>query len=139
KIAVHLAARVLLLCYVHGQVRHTAKIEEYAFLNIRESKEYMPAKRTSCNEAGTLRIQMRLGKATLCAAIRTLSFCAGNVHREYSAQFTCGSISVKIVHRCTHFRSPVAPKRSVLIFLRSWPAAISRSVALSTNDVGPQT
>jgi hypothetical protein len=46
---------------------------------------------------------MRLGKAPLCAAIRTLSFRACNIHREYSAQFTPGCISVKVVHGCTHF------------------------------------
>jgi hypothetical protein len=88
-----LAARALLCC-VESQVRHTAEIEKYALLNIRKSKEYMPAKRTSCNHAGALRIQMRLGKAPLCAAIRTLSFGVGNIHCEYSAQFPCGSISV---------------------------------------------
>jgi hypothetical protein len=82
---------------------------------------------------------MRLGKVPLCAAIRTLSFGNRNIHCEYSAQFPCRSISVKVVHRCTHFRSPVAPKRSVLIFWRLWPAVISSSVVLSTNDVGPQT
>src|ERR1700756_5579766 len=78
---------------------------------------------------------MRLGKAPLCAAIRTLSFRACNIHREYSAQFTRGCISVKVVHGCTHFSSPVAPKHSVLMFSRPWPAAISRSVAFSTNDL----
>jgi len=64
---------------------------------------------------------MRLGEALLCAAIGTLTFCARNIHREYSAQFTRGCISVKVVHRCTHFRSPVAPKRSVLMLSRPSP------------------
>src|SRR5215469_6338727 len=99
----------------------------------------MPAKGAPRDEARTLQIQMSLGEAPSCAAIGALSFCGGNVHREYSAQFTCCSITVKIVHRCIHLRSPVAPKRSVLILLRSWPAEIRRSVACSTNDVGPQT
>ncbi len=39
----------------------------------------------------------------------------------------------------SHFRSPVEPKRSVLILSRSLPEVLRRSVALSTNDVGPQT
>src|SRR5215472_4374496 len=99
----------------------------------------MLAERAPRNEAGTLQIQMHIGKALLGATIPTLSFCGRNVHCEYHAQFTCGSITVKIVHRCIHFRSPVAPKRSALILDRSWPAAINRSVAYSTNDVGPQT
>src|SRR5580704_659073 len=49
---------------------------------------------------------MRLGKALLCAAICALAFRARNVHCEYPAQFSRGCISVKVVHRCTHFHSP---------------------------------
>jgi hypothetical protein len=49
---------------------------------------------------------MRFGKALDCAAMRALSLRSRNVHREYSAQFTRGCISVKVVHGCTHFRSP---------------------------------
>ena len=49
---------------------------------------------------------MRLGKAPLRAAMRTLSLCGRNIHGEYLAQFTRGCISVKVVHWCTHFRSP---------------------------------
>jgi hypothetical protein len=44
-------------------VRHSAEIEEYALLNIHEPQQYMPAKRTSRDEAWTLHIQMRLRKA----------------------------------------------------------------------------
>src|SRR4029077_9159979 len=91
------------------------------------------------DEARTLHIQMCLRERFLGAAFGTLSLCCCNIHREYSAQFTCAGITVKIVHRCIHFRSPVAPKRSVLILSRSWPASIRRSVVCSTNEVGPQT
>ena len=46
---------------------------------------------------------MRLGKSPLCAALSTLSFCACDIHCEYSAQFTCGSITVKVVKRFDSF------------------------------------
>jgi len=59
---------------------------------------------------------------------------------KYFAQFTGGSVTVKVVGgKRDHFRSPVEPKRSVLILSRSMPEAMRRSVALSTKDVGPQT
>src|SRR5262249_56207731 len=97
------------------------------------------AKRTPRDKPRTLHIQVRFGKVFFCAAIGALSLCARDIQREYPAQFTGGSVTVKIVHRCTHVCSPVAPKRSVLILSRSWPTAIRRSVVCSTNDVGPQT
>jgi hypothetical protein len=40
---------------------------------------------------------MRLGKTLCCAAVRTLSFGRRNIHGEYFAQVTRGSITVKIV------------------------------------------
>ena len=51
-----LAARLLLLCCVEAQVRHTAEIEEYVLLSIHEAQQYMLAKGTPCDEAGTLHI-----------------------------------------------------------------------------------
>jgi hypothetical protein len=40
---------------------------------------------------------MRLGKALYCAAMRALRFRNRNVHPEYCAQFTGGSVTVKVV------------------------------------------
>ncbi len=51
-----LAARLLFLCCVQSQVRHTAEIEEYVLLSINEAEQYMPAKGTPCDEAGALNI-----------------------------------------------------------------------------------
>lgn len=51
-----LAARLLFLCCVEGQVRHTAEIEEYVLLSTNEAEQYMPTKGTPCDEAGTLHI-----------------------------------------------------------------------------------
>jgi hypothetical protein len=79
-----LAARALFCC-VESQIRQTAQVEEYSLLNVRKPKQYMPAKRTSCDQAWALHIQMRLGKAPSCAAIGTLSFGGRNIHCEYSA------------------------------------------------------
>jgi len=120
-------------------MRDAAEITEYSFLDIDQPQEYMSARRTSRDKARALHVQMCLGKQSLCAAIGTLSLCTRNIHHEYPAQFTCGSVTVKVIHKCIHFRSPVAPKRSVLILSRSWLPAIRRLVACSTNDVGPQT
>jgi hypothetical protein len=91
------------------------------------------------DNAWALNVHMHLGKASGCAAIRTLPFCSRHIRREYFAQFSGGNIAVKVVICCAHLRSPVEPKRSVLIFSRWFPAPIRRSVAFSTNDVGPQT
>jgi hypothetical protein len=40
---------------------------------------------------------MCLGKALCRAAVRTLSTGNCNIHGEYFAQFTCGSVTVKVV------------------------------------------
>src|SRR4029077_19196464 len=83
---------------------------------------------------------MRFGKALYCATTRALCFRSRNLHREYCAQFTGGSIAVKVVVGMrVHLRSPVGPKRSVLILSGLLPEALRKPTALSTNDVGPQT
>ena len=51
-----LVARLLLLCCVEAQVRHTAEIEEYVLLSINEAEQYMPTKRTPCDESGALHV-----------------------------------------------------------------------------------
>ena len=51
-----LAARLLLLCCVEGQVCHTAEIEVYVLLSINQSEKYVPAKRTPGDEAGALHV-----------------------------------------------------------------------------------
>ena len=51
-----LVACLLLLCCVEGQVRHTAEIEEYVLLSVNKTEQYVPAKGTPCDEAGTLHI-----------------------------------------------------------------------------------
>jgi len=40
---------------------------------------------------------MCLGKPLCGAAVRTLSLCDRNIHGEYLAQFTCGSVTVKVI------------------------------------------
>jgi hypothetical protein len=40
---------------------------------------------------------MRFGKALYCAAMRALCFRNRNVNPEYCAQFTGGSVAVKVV------------------------------------------
>ena len=90
------------------------------------------------HETGTLHVYMCLSKALYYAAVRTLSLRSRNIDREYSAQFTRGAVTVKIVVRI-HFRSPVGPKRSVRIRSGLWPQAVRSLAAFSTNDVGPQT
>src|SRR4029453_19057843 len=85
---------------------------------------------------------MRFGKAFYCAAMRALCFRNRNVHREYCAQFTGGSIAVEVVvvvGMGVFLGFPWGPKRSALILSRPWPEAVRRSVAPSTKDVGPQT
>jgi len=49
-------ARLLSLCCVEGQVRHTAEIEVYVPLSINQSEQYVPAKRTPGDEAGALHV-----------------------------------------------------------------------------------
>ena len=43
---------------------------------------------------------MRLGKVLCRSAMRTLSLCSSDIHGKYVAQFTCGSVAVKIVVIC---------------------------------------
>src|SRR5215468_9226124 len=104
----------LLRC-IETKVRHTPEVEECTLPDMHQSQQDVSAKRTSRDEAGTLRVQMCFCKPSLCSAIAALALCARNIHRKNSAQFTCSSITVQVVHRWIHFRSPVAPKRSVLI------------------------
>jgi hypothetical protein len=40
---------------------------------------------------------MRLGKVLCRSTMRTLSLCSGDIDGEYVAQFTCGSVAVKVV------------------------------------------
>jgi hypothetical protein len=83
---------------------------------------------------------MCLSKALYCAAVRTLSLCSCNIHGKYVAQLTRGSVTIKVIIDIRiHYRSPVGPKRSVLIFSGSLPEAVRSLDALSTNDVAPQT
>ncbi len=122
------------------QICHAAQVKKHALANTYNTKEYVLANGAPSHDAGTLHVDMCLGKTLSCAAVRTLSFCGCKVQGEYLAQFAGGSITVKVVVGVrTHFRSPVGPKRSVLILSRPLPEAIRRSVAPSTNDVGPQT
>ena len=108
--------------------------------NTHKAKEYVLANGAPSHDARTLHIYMRVSEALYCAAVRTLPFCRRHVHAEDFAQFTSGSVAVEVVVSSRgHFRSPVEPKRSVLILSPSLPEALRRSVALSTNDVGPQT
>jgi len=65
--------------------------------NIYKAKEYVLANGASRDEAGTLHIQMRLGKGLRRAAMRTLSVCSRNIQGEYVAQFTRGSVAIEIV------------------------------------------
>jgi len=82
---------------VEAQVCHATHVKEHALANIYKTKEYVIASGAPRHDAGTLHIQVRLGKPFCCAAVRTLSFCSRNIHGEYSAQFACGSVTVKVV------------------------------------------
>jgi hypothetical protein len=125
---------------VEGQVCHSTQVKKHALANAYQTKEYVLANGAPCHDARTLHVDMCVGEALSCAAVCTLSFCGRKVQGEYFAQFTGGRIAVEVVGvKGSHFRSPVEPKRSVLILSRSMPAAMRRSVALSTKDVGPQT
>jgi len=68
--------------------------------------------------------------------VLTLALRRSHIDAEYRAQVATGGVTVQTVISA-HCRSPVAPKRSVLIRSGLFPAA--RPAALSTNDVGPQT
>jgi len=109
-------------------------------LSIYETKEYVLANGAPRHDAGSLHVQMRLGKPPYCTTVCTLSLCGRNIHGEDLAQVTRGGIPVDVISSiCSHFRSPVGPKRSVLILLGSLPEAVRRLETLSTNDVGPHT
>jgi hypothetical protein len=49
--------------------------------NIYKTKEHVLTSGAPCYDAGTLHIQMRLGKAALFAAICTLSLCSRDIER----------------------------------------------------------
>jgi hypothetical protein len=70
--------------------------------------------------------------------VLTLAFRRSHIDAKYRAQVATGDVTVQTVISA-HRRSPVAPKRSVLIRSGLFPAATRRPAALSTNDVGPQT
>src|SRR5260370_35472530 len=92
------------------------------------------------HDAGTLHVDMCIGKAVSCAAVDTLSFCSRKVQGEYFAQFTGGRVAVEEVGgKESHFRSPVEPKRSVLILSGSLPEALRIAVTFSRNDLGRPT
>jgi hypothetical protein len=115
-------------------------VKEQALASLYKAKKHLLATGAPRHEAGTLRVQMRLGKALCCTAMRTLSLCSRNIHGKYVAQFTRGSVTIKvIVVLRTHFRSPVGPKRSVLILSGLFPMAVRRPATLSTKEVGPHT
>jgi hypothetical protein len=67
------------------QVRHAAEIEESAPSRVYEPKQHMVAHSAPRNETRTIHIQMSIGKAPLCPAIRTLSFGGGQIHSKYPA------------------------------------------------------
>ena len=120
------------------QVRHPSDIEESALTRVYEPKQNVLTNSTARDEAGAINVYVSISKAPLCSTISTLSFCGGQIHFENHVQFPAGGVAVQIIDICIHLCSPVEPKRSVLILCRSIPAAMSRSVACSTNDVGPQ-
>ena len=109
-------------------------------MSVYKTKDYVLTNGATRHEAGTLHVYMRLGKAFYCAAVRALSLCSCNIHGKYAAQLACGSVTIKVVIGIqTHYRSPVGPKRSVLILSGLLPIVVRSLDALSTNDVGPQT
>jgi hypothetical protein len=116
------------------------QVKEHALASTYKTKEYVLTNRAPRHEAGTSHVYTCLSKALYCAAVRTLPLRSCNIHGKYVAQFTCGSVTIKVVIGIQiHFRSPVGPKRSVLILSGLLPAAVRSLDALSTNDVGPQT
>jgi hypothetical protein len=82
---------------VEAQVCHATHVKEGALANSYKTKEYVLASGAPSHNAGTLHVQMRLGKALDCAAVRTLSLSNRNIHREDFAQFTGSGVAVKIV------------------------------------------
>jgi hypothetical protein len=125
---------------VEDQTSHAAQVKAHALGSLYKTKEHVLTNGASRHDAGTLHVYMRLGKALYCAAVGTLFLCSCNIHGKYVAQLTCGSVTVKVVVVTrTHFRSPLGPKRSVLILSGLLPIAVRSLDAVSTNDVGPQT
>jgi hypothetical protein len=125
---------------VEDQTSHATQVKEHALSSIYKTKKYVLTNGAPGHEAGSLHVNVRFGKALYCAAVRTLSLCSCNIHGKYVAQLACGSVTIKVVIGIqTHCRSPVGPKRSVLILSGSLPEAVRSLDALSTNDVGPQT
>jgi hypothetical protein len=86
-----------LLDCAETQIRHATHVKEYGLAHIYNTKKYVLANDAPRYDAGSLHIYMRFGKVLYCAAVRTLSLCARNINSEYFAQFTCGSITVKVV------------------------------------------
>src|SRR5262249_38411185 len=124
---------------VQAQIRHAANIKEHPLAHSCEPKKDLLANAAARYETRTLHIQMRLCESLFRAAVRALSFRRRDIDGEYFAQFSRGRVTVEVVHLCTHFRSPVGPKRSVLILSEPLPQALRKPAALSTNGVGPQT
>jgi hypothetical protein len=79
------------------QIRHAAHVKENTLSNTYKTKEYVFARGAPRHKAGSLRIQMRLGKALDSAAMRALSLCSRNIHGEDVAQFTRGSVAIEVV------------------------------------------
>jgi len=76
---------------------HSTQVKERALASFYKTKEYVLANGASRYEAWSLHVYMRFCKALYCAAMRALCFRNRNVHREYFAQFTRGSIAVKVM------------------------------------------
>jgi hypothetical protein len=108
--------------------------------NIHKTKEYVLASGASRHKTWAMHVYVCFRQALRSATFRALSRCSRDIDGKYSAQFTGGGIAVEvIVIRRIHFRSPVGPKRSVLIWSGRFPQATSKAAVLSTNDVGPHT
>jgi len=84
------------LSSVETQVSHAAQVKEHALASIDQTKEHLFANGAPRHDAGSLHVQMRLGKALRCTAVRALSLCSRNIHDKYSAQFTGGCVAVKV-------------------------------------------
>jgi hypothetical protein len=77
-----------------GRYIHSTHLKEHALPNICKTKEYVLANGAPRHDAGTLHVQMCLSKAPYCAAVRALHLCSRNIHGEYLAQFTRGSVTL---------------------------------------------
>lgn len=65
-------------------------------MDSRKAKQHVFADSAARDDAGTLHIQMRFGKRFCCAAVRTLSLSGRDIHGEYSAQFSRGSVAIEV-------------------------------------------